>query len=52
MSDGSLGRAGSSWINPYSDAYAIPPPPSHYTHTHMQKYTHTPSGTELMSVEE
>lgn len=34
VSDGSLGGAGSSWIDPYSDAYSTPQSPPTNRHTH------------------
>lgn len=34
VSDGSLGGARSSWIDPYSDASCTPPPSYTHTHTH------------------
>lgn len=46
MSDGSLGGAGSSWIDPYSDAYSTPPPSSQYTHTHIT-HTHAITHTHI-----
>ena len=49
MSDGSLGRAGSGWIDPYSDAYSSTLSQSKHIHTHTGSMTRSP--IDLMSVE-